>query len=267
MRTGVRHHCCSAYLTFVSLRTRSHGPGQAAKREVREHSSSVGAQACGDALDAPLGLAPPHERMSRRLPPAPSLRGRPCPCRQQALPRIVPSGPEQQSIYEQADGRRQERLSRRLSLAGDPRRAEEVEKARLRPVTHRRARGRSALAETFDAWMPGAWPLLCPIRKALALTAACLSQCCCAPQGGLPNAASAGHAAAARRRQQRLGSLWARQAARVSGRHDGLHDAEHHAAARQHPGHHLRRPGAPGPGSPIPSDPPGGASTSRPPRT
>lgn len=49
----------------------------------------------------------------------------------------MPVGLEQQAIYEQAESRRQDRLSRRQSLAGDPRRAEEVEKARLRPVTHR----------------------------------------------------------------------------------------------------------------------------------
>lgn len=85
MRTGIRCHCCSAYLTFVSLRSRAQQQG----------------------ADKPR------------------------------LPRIVPVGPDQQTIYEQAESRRQGRLARRQSLASDPRKGEEVDKARLRPVTHR----------------------------------------------------------------------------------------------------------------------------------
>ncbi|GBF96246.1 acyl-coenzyme A thioesterase [Raphidocelis subcapitata] len=83
MRTGARCHCCSAYLTFVSLRSRAGG-----------------------------GEARP-------------------------LPRIVPVGAEQRAIYEAAEARRQGRLDRRRSLGADPRKAQEVERARLRPVTHR----------------------------------------------------------------------------------------------------------------------------------
>ncbi|KAI8475071.1 MAG: HotDog domain-containing protein [Monoraphidium minutum] len=88
MRTGVRYHCCSAYLTFVSLRSR----GQQAK--------------------------------------APGAKPQP-------LPRIVPACGDQKAIYAAAESRRAARLSRRQSLAQDPRRAEEVENSRLRPVTHR----------------------------------------------------------------------------------------------------------------------------------
>ncbi|KIZ01744.1 thioesterase superfamily protein, partial [Monoraphidium neglectum] len=107
MRTGVRYHCCSAYLTFVSLRGRA------------QRGAAAAAAASAAAATTPAAALVAQDSKSR------------------PLPRIVPAGPEQQATYEQAEGRRQARLARRQSLASDPRRAEEVENSRLRPVTHR----------------------------------------------------------------------------------------------------------------------------------
>eukprot|EP00877_Chromochloris_zofingiensis_P005033 jgi/Chrzof1/14530/Cz09g06070.t1 len=86
MKTGVRRHCCSAYLTFVSLRS----------KETSQH-------------------------------------GRSSP----ALPRVMPNTPEHKRIFDQAAGRRNERLAVRQHLRDHPAEAEAEAACRLRPITHR----------------------------------------------------------------------------------------------------------------------------------
>ena len=123
MRTGLRHHCCSAYLTFVSLRSRGRGGG-----------GGGGGGAGGGAVEAPGGGGGgggagdggggAAVAAAAAAPPRP-------------LPRIVPAGPEQRAIYDAAEARRQARLARRRSLGADPEKAAQAERARLRPVTHR----------------------------------------------------------------------------------------------------------------------------------
>ena len=97
MRTGSRRHCCSAYLTFVSLRGRGRGGGGSA-----------------DAA-APTQAAPPR----------------------QPLPRVLPGTAEHARIHAQAEARRQQRLAERHAAVDDPQLAAVESACRLKPITHR----------------------------------------------------------------------------------------------------------------------------------
>lgn len=98
MRTGVRHHCCSAFLTFVA----TPAPAAAAGATPARQGGAAGA--------APTAAA---------------------------LPRVAPTTPEHRALFEGAEARRQQRLQQRTRLRSDPRLLEAERTCRLQPITHR----------------------------------------------------------------------------------------------------------------------------------
>jgi acyl-CoA thioesterase 11 len=97
MATGARRHCCSAYLSFVSLTAKTQ---QKVQKQQQQASDDVEHQ-------------------------------------QQLLPRVVPNTSEQTRIYAQAEARRAQRLAARQAAQHDPHRAAVLAACRLRPITHR----------------------------------------------------------------------------------------------------------------------------------
>jgi acyl-CoA thioesterase 11 len=128
MATGLRRHCCSAYLTFVSLKAKRQAqlprpqptlPQQQQSRDgssdgIYQHSSYGRQQDSGDAIQQ-------QQQQQQCF----------------GLPRVVPHTSEQQRIYAQAESRRQQRLAARQAAKDDPHKAALLKACRLRPVTHR----------------------------------------------------------------------------------------------------------------------------------
>jgi acyl-CoA thioesterase 11 len=117
-RTGERAHCCSAYLTFVSMRARG-GAGAVAAAAPADDSAKSGGGGAGSEGGVVVVLAP--------RPPAP-----PAP-----LPTVVPTTGETRREWLQAAERRAARLRERERARRDPQLAAALAECRLRPVTHR----------------------------------------------------------------------------------------------------------------------------------
>ncbi|WIA38284.1 hypothetical protein OEZ86_001624 [Tetradesmus obliquus] len=100
MRTGARRHCCSAYLSFVSLKGKAR---------------------------------PQQQQQDKALPPSQQQQQQP----KQGLPRVLPTSSEHRRIHIQADARRQQRLAARQAAAANPQRAAAAAACRLQPITHR----------------------------------------------------------------------------------------------------------------------------------
>jgi acyl-CoA hydrolase len=113
MSTGLRRHCCSAYLTFVSLK---------AKQQAK--------------LPLPPPLLQPQDPQQQGSG-AQEAQQQQQQQQQHALSRVVPHTSEQQRIYAQAESRRQQRLAARQAAKDDPHKAALLKACRLRPVTHR----------------------------------------------------------------------------------------------------------------------------------
>ncbi|GLC42537.1 hypothetical protein PLESTB_001111000 [Pleodorina starrii] len=101
MRTGVRHHCCSAHLTFVVR------PRPAAAAEGSPLAAAVTAAAAA---------------------PAAGTVG---------LPRVYPTTPDHRAVWEGAEVRRQARLERRTRVRRNPELKDAERICRLKPITHR----------------------------------------------------------------------------------------------------------------------------------
>eukprot|EP00798_Chlamydomonas_sp_ICE-L_P024461 gene24461-10061_t len=107
MRTGIRHHCCSAYLTFVSVAAKS--------------KDTNGTQGPATPLPRVLPSGREHDRIFEDADSRPQR----CP-----YPRVLPNGREHDRIFEDADSRRIARLERRAKLRGDPELAKRLELCR-----------------------------------------------------------------------------------------------------------------------------------------
>jgi acyl-CoA hydrolase len=104
MRTGARRHCCSAYLTFVSLKGK-------AKQQQQQQQQQLTAQ---------------QQQQQQQQQPL-----------KHGLPRVLPTSSEHRRIHTQAEARRQQRLAARQAAAADPQRAAAAAACRLQPITHR----------------------------------------------------------------------------------------------------------------------------------
>jgi len=135
-RTGERAHCCSAYLTFVSMRARDRGGGGGGLVGGGGGTGSGGAGPAartsggggggGNTTHASRGSADGVPALAPR-PPAP-----PAP-----LPTVVPTTGETRREWAQAAARRAARLAGRRRAGADPAQAAARAECRLRPVTHR----------------------------------------------------------------------------------------------------------------------------------
>ena len=138
MRTGVRHHCCTAYLTFVALADRSPvtvsaavpsaGPatGAAAGLGVTAAAAAAGAlQAwvgAGAAGAAATGAGAGSGGHSASAPAAAAAR--------RVLPRLVPVSEEEAEVHAAAEERRSRRLEQRARIKGNPELAAALDKCR-----------------------------------------------------------------------------------------------------------------------------------------
>ncbi|GFR42012.1 hypothetical protein Agub_g2796, partial [Astrephomene gubernaculifera] len=133
MRTGVRHHCCSAHLTFV-VRPRNGAT-----------VTSIAASTTATTAAGRSALPPAPVTTSASGDPAPesagvtvassssgsSSSGRPL------IPRVYPTTPEHQAMWEGAEVRRQQRLERRTRVRRSPELQAAERVCRLQPITHR----------------------------------------------------------------------------------------------------------------------------------
>jgi acyl-CoA hydrolase len=148
MRTGIRHHCCSAYLTFVAVGpskgqqqqssnpalpatgttpSTSDGTGQALSTASNPQGSSSSSNGAGSAGGtAKQG----HSNGSAMATTAAAALGAKASGGPQSLPRVLPVTPEQQRIYAEAEERRSARLAQRAALRGDPALAAAIERCR-----------------------------------------------------------------------------------------------------------------------------------------
>jgi hypothetical protein len=242
MRTGERCHCCSAYLTFVSLAARA----------------GAGGGGSGTRL-------------------LPTVIGRAA--QQTHLPQVKPCSASEREIWAAAEERRAARLAKRAAAAAAGA-SEAACRYGAHGAGAGCCCGRrlycgvgcwllaAQAGATRLAVVPSRW-LLAPPRH----------QCCApdsmspphslqritsalhAPQAGahhspagLPHAAPAHQAAPLRAAGTGTGPGAAAAAARgVPRAHHCLHDSAHHATARQQHRHHLRRPGGGGRGRALQS--------------
>ncbi len=108
MRTGVRHHCCSAHLTFV---VRPHGPHAPTSSSSSSSStntvSAAGASGTATITEGAAGGAGGGNGGGGNGSTA-------------LLPRVYPTGPELRAVWEGAEARRQQRLEARQRLRRSP---------------------------------------------------------------------------------------------------------------------------------------------------
>ncbi|KAJ9508666.1 hypothetical protein QJQ45_027960, partial [Haematococcus lacustris] len=136
MRTGQRHHCCSAYLTFVAL-----GRGQGPRDPPPLPPPSA------PALQQQQGPPTPQTTPATRCASAPALDPATAPTaaaaaagskggRRPPLPLVCPVTPDQRRLFEAAEGRRQAR-QRSAEQPGGQGAAGSLLLCRLQPITYR----------------------------------------------------------------------------------------------------------------------------------
>lgn len=125
MSTGLRRHCCSAYLTFVSLKAKQ----QAAASKNKPTTPQLTQQQQQQPQQ-------PQEQQQQQQQSG-SSQQQDQQQQQCMLSRVSPQTAEQQRIHAQAESRRQQRLAARQAAKDDPHKAALLRACRLRPVTHR----------------------------------------------------------------------------------------------------------------------------------
>jgi acyl-CoA hydrolase len=147
--TGVRHHCCSAYLTFVAI---SQTPP---RTNNNDDNNTV---AISTSASSRLHSTPNKTIQGRR-----------------ELPRVVP-GPSKrlQLNYSEAGTRRELRLQRRQHLRNDPEASAAAAACRLLPLTHRvgtpsmpPSLSRSTSATTIDSSNHSTSTTTTPVRHSI----------------------------------------------------------------------------------------------------